>query len=102
LTVDAAAGRLPDPVVLVDVDARIGAYPDKHPDPAEPSQCVAFGTSGHRGTSTARTFNEDNVSAVAQAICRHRERYGAAVQVGSRPAAGYAPEPPQSPAMNGM
>jgi phosphoglucomutase len=70
------AGRLADPADLVDVDALIGAYFDERPDPAEAGQRVAFGTSGHRGTSTARTFNEAHVLAIAEAVCRYRDAQG--------------------------
>ena len=70
------AGRLADPADLVDVDALIGAYFDERPDPAQDGQRVAFGTSGHRGTSTARTFNEAHVLAIAEAVCRYRAEQG--------------------------
>jgi phosphoglucomutase len=70
------AGRLADPADLVDVDALIGAYYDERPDPAEDGQRVAFGTSGHRGTSTTRTFNEAHVLAIAEAVCRYRAEQG--------------------------
>jgi phosphoglucomutase len=70
MSVSEKAGRLPDPADLVDVDALIGAYYDEQPDPADATQRVAFGTSGHRGTSTAGTFNEAHVLAIAEAICR--------------------------------
>jgi phosphoglucomutase len=76
VSVSAAAGRLPDPAQLVDVDALIGAYFDERPDPAERSQRVSFGTSGHRGTSTARTFNEAHVLAIAEAVWRYRDGQG--------------------------
>jgi phosphoglucomutase len=76
MTVSEKAGHLPEPADLVDVDALIGAYYDERPDPAEPTQRVAFGTSGHRGTSTAGTFNEAHVLAVAEAICRYRAQQG--------------------------
>jgi phosphoglucomutase len=76
MSVSEKAGRLPDPADLVDVDALIGAYYDEHPDPADATQRVAFGTSGHRGTSTARTFNEAHVLAVAEAVCRYRAHQG--------------------------
>jgi phosphoglucomutase len=76
MSVSEKAGRLPDPADLVDVDALIGAYYDEHPDPADATQCVAFGTSGHRGTSTAGTFNEAHVLAIAEAICRYRAQQG--------------------------
>jgi phosphoglucomutase len=76
MSVAANAGRLADPADLVDVDALIGAYFDERPDPAEATQRVAFGTSGHRGTSTARTFNEAHVLAIAEAVCRYRTEQG--------------------------
>jgi phosphoglucomutase len=76
MTVSEKAGHLPDPADLVDVDALIGAYYDERPDPAAPAQRVAFGTSGHRGTSTAGTFNEAHVLAIAEAICRYRAQQG--------------------------
>ena len=76
MSVSEKAGRLPDPADLVDVDALIGAYYDEHPDPADATQRVAFGTSGHRGTSTAGTFNEAHVLAIAEAICRYRAEQG--------------------------
>ncbi|HLQ80336.1 MAG TPA: phosphoglucomutase, alpha-D-glucose phosphate-specific, partial [Brachybacterium sp.] len=46
---------------LVDVDALLDAYYDDHPDPADPDQAVAFGTSGHRGSSLDVAFNEDHI-----------------------------------------
>jgi phosphoglucomutase len=76
MSVSERAGQLPDPATLVDVDALIGAYYDERPDPAVPGERVAFGTSGHRGTSTARTFNEAHVLAVAEAVCRYRQANG--------------------------
>jgi phosphoglucomutase len=76
MSVSARAGHLPDPESLVDVDALIGAYYDERPDPTVAGQRVAFGTSGHRGTSTARTFNEAHVLAVAEAVCRYRSANG--------------------------
>jgi phosphoglucomutase len=76
VTVSENAGRLPDPSDLVDVDALIGAYFDERPDPAQDGQRVAFGTSGHRGTSTAGTFNEAHVLAIAEAVCRYRAQQG--------------------------
>jgi phosphoglucomutase len=73
VSVSEHAGQLPDPADLIDVDALIGAYYDERPDPAVAAQRVAFGTSGHRGTSHARTFNEAHVLAIAEAVCRYRE-----------------------------
>jgi phosphoglucomutase len=76
MSVSENAGRLADPAELVDVDALIGAYFDERPDPAVAGERVSFGTSGHRGTSTARTFNEAHVLAIAEAVCRLREAQG--------------------------
>src|SRR5688500_15618171 len=70
------AMTLADPAQLVDVDALIGAYYDHRPDPEAPEQRVAFGTSGHRGTSRANTFTESPVLAVAEAVCRQRAQPG--------------------------
>jgi len=60
----------------VDVPRLITAYYADAPDPAVPAQRVAFGTSGHRGTAFARSFNEDHILAITQAICRYRRRQG--------------------------
>src|SRR5689334_7048925 len=73
MSVSERAGRLPDPDTLVDVDALIGAYYDERPDPAAAGERVSFGTSGHRGTSTAATFNEAHVLAIAEAVWRYRQ-----------------------------
>ena len=66
------AGRLPPDSMLVDVDALLAAYRDR------PSGPVAFGTSGHRGSSLQGTFNEAHILAISEAVCRHREREGIA------------------------
>ncbi|MEX1827459.1 phosphoglucomutase (alpha-D-glucose-1,6-bisphosphate-dependent) [Luteibacter sp. CQ10] len=61
---------------LVDLGALVAAYVDLRPDPSVPEQRVAFGTSGHRGSSFERSFNEWHVLAVAQAICDYRKQAG--------------------------
>ena len=61
---------------LVDVDALIGAYYDRHPDVDDPDQQVAFGTSGHRGSSLRTAFNEDHILATTQAIVDYRVSEG--------------------------
>jgi phosphoglucomutase len=76
MPVDPAAGHLPDPAALIDVPALRDDFSGLHPDPGDPAQRVAFGTSGHRGTASARTFNEDHVVAVAAAVAAHRARAG--------------------------
>lgn len=62
--------------MLVDVDRLIGAYYDIHPDADNPTQAVAFGTSGHRGSSLNGSFNEDHILATSEAICRYRKSKG--------------------------
>jgi len=62
--------------MLVDVDRLIAAYYDIHPDPDVPAQAVAFGTSGHRGSSLNGSFNEDHILATSEAICRYRQAQG--------------------------
>jgi phosphoglucomutase len=76
MSVSEHAGQLADATDLIDVDALVGAYFDERPDPSVDGQRVAFGTSGHRGTSTARTFNEAHVLAITEAICRYRQEQG--------------------------
>jgi phosphoglucomutase len=61
---------------LVDVDALLSAYADRRPDPDDPAQRVAFGTSGHRGSSLKTTFNDDHIAATSQAICEYRAAQG--------------------------
>jgi phosphoglucomutase len=57
---------------LVDVDKLVAAYFSGVPDPSLPAQRVAFGTSGHRGSSFELSFNEPHVLAITQAICDYR------------------------------
>ncbi|GAA3226982.1 phosphoglucomutase (alpha-D-glucose-1,6-bisphosphate-dependent) [Pseudonocardia petroleophila] len=61
---------------LVDVGALLDAYADRRPDPDDPAQRVAFGTSGHRGSSLLTTFNDDHIAATSQAICEYRAGQG--------------------------
>ncbi|HEY2386539.1 MAG TPA: phosphoglucomutase (alpha-D-glucose-1,6-bisphosphate-dependent) [Candidatus Binatia bacterium] len=70
------AGKPAPQSILVDVAALVDAYYDRHPDPSIPGQRVAFGTSGHRGSSLDAAFNEDHIRAMTQAICLHRQREG--------------------------
>ncbi|MFI1767832.1 phosphoglucomutase (alpha-D-glucose-1,6-bisphosphate-dependent) [Streptomyces sp. NPDC020800] len=70
------AGRPAGPEDLVDVARLVTAYYALHPDPADPGQRVAFGTSGHRGSSLATAFNEDHIAATSQAICEYRASQG--------------------------
>ncbi|WP_328892254.1 phosphoglucomutase (alpha-D-glucose-1,6-bisphosphate-dependent) [Streptomyces sp. NBC_00236] len=70
------AGQQARPEDLTDVARLVTAYYTLHPDPAEPGQRVAFGTSGHRGSSTATAFNEDHIAATSQAISEYRAQRG--------------------------
>ncbi len=75
MTVSPLAGKPATPAMLVDVPALVTAYYTETPDPSVPDERVAFGTSGHRGSSLDRTFNEQHVLAIAQAICLYRARH---------------------------
>ncbi|MEE1621426.1 phosphoglucomutase (alpha-D-glucose-1,6-bisphosphate-dependent) [Zafaria sp. J156] len=70
------AGTRALPQDLIDVDAVRGAYFDVKPDPSDPDQRVAFGTSGHRGKSVNGSFNEDHIAAITQAIVEYRAGQG--------------------------
>ncbi|WP_435128003.1 phosphoglucomutase (alpha-D-glucose-1,6-bisphosphate-dependent) [Actinacidiphila sp. bgisy144] len=70
------AGTPARPEDLVDVPRLVTAYYALHPDPAEPGQRVAFGTSGHRGSALDTAFNEDHIAATSQAICEYRAAQG--------------------------
>ncbi len=70
------AGQPATEDVLIDVDALITAYHDLVPDPDEPSQQVAFGTSGHRGSAFDSAFNDTHIVAISQAICEYRAEQG--------------------------
>ena len=60
--------------LLVDVPRLITAYYTEIPDPSVPEQRVSFGTSGHRGSSFQKAFNEWHILAITQAICLYRDR----------------------------
>ncbi|WP_458042642.1 MULTISPECIES: phosphoglucomutase (alpha-D-glucose-1,6-bisphosphate-dependent) [Bacteria] len=70
------AGQLAEASDLIDVDALIAAYYDRKPDVSIPEQRVAFGTSGHRGSSLSTSFNEDHILATTQAIVDYRTAQG--------------------------
>lgn len=70
------AGQLAAPEDLVDVAALVTAYYTRQPDPENVDQQVAFGTSGHRGSSLKTSFNEQHILATTQAICDYRRERG--------------------------
>lgn len=70
------AGKPAPPALLVNVPRLVSAYYTHKPDPGELTQRVAFGTSGHRGSSLAGSFNEDHILAICQALCEVRAAAG--------------------------
>ncbi len=74
MEVSPLAGKPADASLLVDVSKLIAAYYSESPDPSVPAQRVAFGTSGHRGSSFDRSFNEWHILAITQAICLLRKQ----------------------------
>ena len=73
---DVRAGQLADPSDLVDLPHLVTEYYTREPDLDDPAQLVAFGTSGHRGSSLAGAFNEPHIAAITQAICEYRSSQG--------------------------
>ena len=68
------AGKAAPPAILVNVPRLVSAYYTDVPDVSVPSQRVAFGTSGHRGSSLLCSFNEWHVLAITEAVCAYRKR----------------------------
>src|SRR5580700_659552 len=75
-TLSPLAGKPAQAGERLDVAKLIAAYYSRRPDPGVPGERVAFGTSGHRGTSFDGTFNEAHVLAISQAICGYRKKQG--------------------------
>ena len=73
---DSRAGQPAQPADLVDVGHLVTRYFTETPDPDDPRQQVAFGTSGHRGSSLLTSFNEVHILATTQAICEYRAAQG--------------------------
>ena len=76
VTINDRAGQPAVASDLIDVPALLAAYHDIAPDPTDPSQRVAFGTSGHRGSAFRGAFNEAHILAITEAICRYRSSRG--------------------------
>ena len=70
------AGQPAEPRDLIDVAHLVTAYYTQQPDPEDVAQQVAFGTSGHRGSSLTTSFNEAHIQATTQAICEYRREQG--------------------------
>jgi phosphoglucomutase len=76
MTISPLAGQPAPAAMLVNVPKLVSAYYAEHPDAAVAAERVAFGTSGHRGSAFARTFNEAHILAITQAICNYRASHG--------------------------
>ena len=74
--VNPQAGKAADASILVNVAKLVTEYYEQRPNAAVPEQRVAFGTSGHRGSSFDKSFNEWHILAIAQAICLYRKQHG--------------------------
>jgi len=70
------AGKPAPESILTNIPRLVASYYSLAPDPAEPGHRVAFGTSGHRGCSEKRSFNEAHILAISQAVAEYRQRQG--------------------------
>jgi phosphoglucomutase len=73
MEVSPLAGKPAEPAILINVPRLVTAYYTEKPDPSVAAQRVAFGTSGHRGSSLDNAFNEAHILAITQAICLYRK-----------------------------
>jgi len=76
MDVSAIAGKPAQPANLVNIPRLVTAYFEERPDASLPAERVSFGTSGHRGSSLHRSFNEWHIVAITQAICLYRQQKG--------------------------
>ena len=67
------AGKVAPKSMLANIPRLVSAYYTYQPDVSEPTQQVTFGTSGHRGTSLKKSFNQDHILAISQALCEYRK-----------------------------
>ncbi|MHC4071705.1 MAG: phosphoglucomutase (alpha-D-glucose-1,6-bisphosphate-dependent) [Planctomycetota bacterium] len=74
MNVSPLAGKPIESSMLANIPRLVTAYYTNHPDPLVPEQRVAFGTSGHRGSSFKSSFNEAHILAITQAICLYRRQ----------------------------
>src|SRR5512139_720186 len=73
MTVHELAGKPAPRSILANIPRLMTAYYSQKPDVSDPTQRVAFGTSGHRGSSLKNSFNEEHILAVSQALCDYRK-----------------------------
>ncbi len=76
MSISPYAGKPAEPEMLTNIPRLVTAYYVNRPDPAVPAHRVAFGTSGHRGSSLDHAFNEAHILAISQAICLYRKQQG--------------------------
>lgn len=76
MALSSLAGKPAPRELFTNIPRLVSAYYTDHPEPGNPAQQVAFGTSGHRGISTEGSFNEDHVLAMCQALCEYRQKQG--------------------------
>ena len=76
MTISPLAGKPAPKEMLVDVSGLERAYFERRPELDDPTQLVAFGTSGHRGSPLHGSFTEAHILAITQAICDYRKAHG--------------------------
>jgi phosphoglucomutase len=76
MTTHPLAGQPAPKELLGNIPRLVAAYYTERPDPADPSQRVSFGTSGHRGSALSASFNEAHILAITQAVCDYRRSAG--------------------------
>ena len=76
MTTHPLAGKPAPASILIDVESLRSQYLRDTPDPSDPTQRVAFGTSGHRGSALRRAFNEAHILAITHAVCEYRASQG--------------------------
>lgn len=76
MAISPLAGKPAPLELLVNVPELVSAFYTDSPDVSDPAQAVSFGTSGHRGTSLKRSFNQDHIVAITQAIVEYRASEG--------------------------
>ncbi|OGB63072.1 MAG: phosphoglucomutase, alpha-D-glucose phosphate-specific [Caldithrix sp. RBG_13_44_9] len=74
MAVHPLAGKNVPPEILQNIPRLVTSYYALRPEKGRPEQKVAFGTSGHRGCSSAKSFNETHILAISQAICDYRKK----------------------------
>ena len=73
MSVHELAGKPAPRSILANIPRLLSAYYTHKPDASDSAQRVAFGTSGHRGSSFRNSFNEAHILAISQAVCEHRQ-----------------------------